>query len=104
MDGPPMETYKTLLKKTEGVLGEVITAVAKMSMDAAQQIERTMTLRHKMDVKQDSNGNVGVGGLLDMHWPGRGSGAAYNSDRGASYLMGIFCRLILAAWVYCKSC
>eukprot|EP00957_Ditylum_brightwellii_P211069 15365720-Ditylum_brightwellii.AAC.2 len=66
-------------------------------MDAAQQIEHTMALCNKTDVKHDSNCNVGIGGLPDMHWPGRGSRAAYNSNNGASYLIGIFCRLIIVS-------
>ena len=87
-------------------LGEIKVKVAKLSMEAAQKAECTITLRNKSKEEQDidSRGRVGISGSIDMHWPGRGSGRSYNSDSGASYLMGHYTDLICAAWIFCKSC
>ena len=75
-------------------------------MEAAQKAECTITLQNKSKEEQDidSRGRVGISGSIDMHWPGRGIGRSYNSDSGASYLMGHYTALICAAWIFCKSC
>ena len=98
----PWKSMGHCWKMTEEVLGEILTEVAKVSIEAAQEVERMMTLLKRKNVLRDNHGNIGIGGSLDMHWPGRGSGVLYNSDSGASYLMGIFCHLIIAAWVFAK--
>eukprot|EP00957_Ditylum_brightwellii_P049307 3740906-Ditylum_brightwellii.AAC.1 len=72
---------------TEAVFGEIVTEVAKVSIKAGQEVECVMTLLKRKNVVRDIHGNIGIGGFLDMHWPGRGSCVAYNSDSSASYLM-----------------
>eukprot|EP00957_Ditylum_brightwellii_P068993 5236627-Ditylum_brightwellii.AAC.1 len=65
---------------TEEVLGEILTEVAKVSIEAVQEVEHVMTLLEWKNVLRDSHGNIGIRGSFDMHWPGRGSGVSYNSD------------------------
>eukprot|EP00957_Ditylum_brightwellii_P024740 1869097-Ditylum_brightwellii.AAC.1 len=60
-------------KMTEAVFGKIVTEVAKMPIKAAQEVERVMTLLKRKNVVRDSHGNIGIGGSLDIHWPGRGS-------------------------------
>eukprot|EP00957_Ditylum_brightwellii_P047901 3637950-Ditylum_brightwellii.AAC.1 len=74
-------------KMTEAVFGEIVTDVAKVSIKAAQEVECVMTLLKRINVVRDSHGNIGIGGSLYMHWPGRCSNVSYNSDRSVSYLM-----------------
>eukprot|EP00957_Ditylum_brightwellii_P051925 3938892-Ditylum_brightwellii.AAC.1 len=84
-------------KMTEAVFGEIVMGVTKVSIKTAQEVEHVMTLLKRKNVVRNSHGNIGTGGSLYMHWPIRGSSVSYNSDSGASYLMGIFCLFIIAA-------
>eukprot|EP00957_Ditylum_brightwellii_P154324 11744034-Ditylum_brightwellii.AAC.1 len=56
-------------KMTKAVFGEIVTEVAKVSINAAQEVEHVMTLLKRKEVVRDSHENIGIGGSLDMHWP-----------------------------------
>lgn len=100
----PWKSIAYCFKKTAERLGEIKTKVAKMSVTAAQDIEKRETIKNTTTPQVDHRGRTGVAGSLDMHWPQRGSGRSYNSDSGASYLIGVHSKLIIGTCVFCKSC
>ena len=67
-------------------------------------MEKKETINNCDELTYDKKSRLGVIGSLDMHWPQRGSGRAYNSDAGASYLIGAQTMLILGSTVFCKTC
>eukprot|EP00957_Ditylum_brightwellii_P062683 4757642-Ditylum_brightwellii.AAC.1 len=52
---------------TEAVFQGIVMEVAKVSIEAAQEVEHVMTLLKRKIVVRDSHGNIGIGGSLDMH-------------------------------------
>ena len=99
-----MEDNCGLFQANEKKIGVWKEYVAKRSMRCATLIERNLTIRQSKDVKYDAKHRLGIAASLDMHWPQRGSGKAFNSDSGASYLVGVLSQLIIEACVFCKSC
>eukprot|EP00957_Ditylum_brightwellii_P161312 12282187-Ditylum_brightwellii.AAC.1 len=68
-----MEGNGTLLEDDRGSVWRNCNGGCKNVYQAAQKVECVITLLKRKNVVRYSNGNIGIGGSLDMHWPGRGS-------------------------------
>eukprot|EP00957_Ditylum_brightwellii_P179475 13671944-Ditylum_brightwellii.AAC.1 len=100
----PWKSMKHCFRKTEDMLGELFVVIAKVLMIANIIVEKEQTMLYSKTIFHDKYRNIGLTRSVDMHWPIRRSGCSYNSDPGASYAVGLFLQLVIATWVFPKTC